>query len=163
MIPEIIYFRLALCFRETLQRETFTNNSIQIFLPTLGDDAVVGNNTEAAPLNIFFPPLLIPITPIDIIIEPRFVIHHYPVIQNFPVAGAASKTPPPRSDKKGQLLTPADGCGNSALGNNRIVGGGPAKNGAWPWMALLAYKAPPQLAHLIATFNCGGSIITTRK
>lgn len=36
-----------------------------------------------------------------------------------------------------RLPTPADGCGISPVKKSRIVGGVPAKNGAWPWMALL--------------------------
>lgn len=97
-------------------------------------------NASSAPLNILFPPLLIPITPIDVIIEPRFVTIHHVIHGHVPGApiGNVPGASPPRADKKGQLLTPADGCGFSALGNHRIVGGGPARNGAWPWMALLA-------------------------
>lgn len=34
--------------------------------------------------------------------------------------------------------------------------------GAWPWMVLLGYRPPPQLHYLGATFNCGGSLITTK-
>lgn len=78
------------------------------------------NLTLPAPgaLNILFPPLLIPLTPLDVIIEPYFIfeIEH---LQRLPA--------PPKN--AGKLLTPAEGCGFSALGNNRIVGGGPAKNG----------------------------------
>lgn len=34
-----------------------------------------------------------------------------------------------RTDIKGRLLTPEEGCGYSRVANTRIVGGGPAKNG----------------------------------
>lgn len=42
-----------------------------------------------------------------------------------------------RTDIKGRLLTPEEGCGYSKVSNTRIVGGVPAKVGAWPWIALL--------------------------
>lgn len=41
---------------------------------------------------------------------------------------------------KGRLLTPQEGCGYSKVLTKRIVGGGPAKNGAYPWMALLKFN-----------------------
>lgn len=45
-----------------------------------------------------------------------------------------------RTDIKGRLLTPEEGCGYSKVSNTRIVGGAPAKVGAWPWIALLGYS-----------------------
>lgn len=47
-----------------------------------------------------------------------------------------------RNDIKGRLLTPEEGCGFSKVAHThtRIVGGGPAENGAWPWLALLGFK-----------------------
>lgn len=38
-----------------------------------------------------------------------------------------------KSYPMGRLLTPEEGCGYSKVQNTRIVGGAPAKNGAWPW------------------------------
>lgn len=58
----------------------------------------------------------------------------------------------------GRLLGPEEGCGFSPIAHTRIVGGNPAKNGAWPWAALLGYSDP----NVGATFNCGGSLITSR-
>lgn len=51
---------------------------------------------------------------------------------------------------KGKLLSSKEGCGISKVGAPRIVGGSPAKNGAYPWMALLGYKQGMQIS-----FNCG--------
>lgn len=45
-----------------------------------------------------------------------------------------------RTDIKGRLLTPEEGCGYSKVSNTRIVGGVPAKVGAWPWLGLLGYR-----------------------
>lgn len=42
-----------------------------------------------------------------------------------------------RTDIKGRPLTPEEGCGYSKVANTRIVGGAPAKVGAWPWIALV--------------------------
>lgn len=39
----------------------------------------------------------------------------------------------PSDFPKGRLLTPEEGCGQSKVTNTRIVGGTPAKKGAWPW------------------------------
>lgn len=41
------------------------------------------------------------------------------------------------SQKPAHLPTPEEGCGISPVRKSRIVGGVPAKNGAYPWMALL--------------------------
>lgn len=83
---------------------------------------------EAESLKISFPPLVEPLTPSDVPITPKF-LH-----------AAPSQPRTPKGQINGRLLTPAEGCGHSPLGNNRIVGGGPAKNGAWPWMVLLGYR-----------------------
>lgn len=37
---------------------------------------------------------------------------------------------------KGRLLTPEEGCGYSKAQNNRVIGGAPAKIGAWPWYSI---------------------------
>lgn len=57
-----------------------------------------------------------------------------------------------------RLLTLEEGCGFSNVTHTRVVGGVPAKKGAYPWMALIGYTN---------NFNeigwkCGGSLITTR-
>lgn len=84
-----------------------------------------------------------------------------------------------RTDIKGRLLTPAEGCGFSKVPNTRIVGGSPAKKGeykqsslfgtddrkknnrkhfinlgAWPWIALLGHKDKMHI-----DFSCGKSKI----
>lgn len=51
---------------------------------------------------------------------------------------------------KGHLLSPKEGCGTSKVGAPRIVGGLPAKNGAYPWMGLLGFKMGQQIS-----FKCG--------
>lgn len=51
---------------------------------------------------------------------------------------------------KGKLLTPAQGCGFSTVNHKRIVGGSPAKQGAWPWLALLGYLDGKKV-----TLGCG--------
>lgn len=62
----------------------------------------------------------------------------------------------------GRLLTVEEGCGLSKVTQSKIVGGGVAKNGAWPFMALLGYEPLPHLASLGPRFLCGGSLITSR-
>lgn len=41
---------------------------------------------------------------------------------------------------KGRLLTSQEGCGYSKVLTKRIIGGAPAKNGAYPWMSLLRFN-----------------------
>lgn len=43
--------------------------------------------------------------------------------------GDKKPTTPVRTDIKGRLLTPEEGCGYSKVANTRIVGGSAAKNG----------------------------------
>lgn len=57
-----------------------------------------------------------------------------------------------------KLLTPDTGCGFSNVTHRRIVGGTPAKLGAFPWMALIGYSN--DLGE--TSFKCGGSLITKR-
>lgn len=54
------------------------------------------------------------------------------------------------ADVRGRLLTPAEGCGYSKVQNTRIIGGSPAKVGAWPWLGLLGYKIKDEIK-----FGCG--------
>lgn len=85
-----------------------------------------------------------------------------------------------KSYPKGRLLTPEEGCGYSKVQNTRIVGGAPAKNGAWPWY-VFKYKGskfgrkycyfllPYRLALLFCEDdeetwpNCGKSYISLSK
>lgn len=57
-----------------------------------------------------------------------------------------------------RLLTPEEGCGFSNATHTRVVGGQPAKKGAYPWMALVGYT--DNFGKL--GWKCGGSLITTR-
>lgn len=45
-----------------------------------------------------------------------------------------------RTDIKGRLLTPEEGCGFSKVQHKRIVGGGPAKNGKYKKINWLQIK-----------------------
>lgn len=63
-------------------------------------------------------------------IPPRRPIHS-------PSQRPSQGPPQGESQKPAHLPTPEDGCGISPVRHSRIVGGVPAKNGAYPWMALL--------------------------
>lgn len=63
-------------------------------------------------------------------IPPRRPIHS-------PSQGPSQGPPQGMSQRPAHLPTPEDGCGISPVRKSRIVGGVPAKNGAYPWMALL--------------------------
>lgn len=69
--------------------------------------------------------------------ELNFQIHFHSLGENSP------KSPETivRTDIKGRLLTPEEGCGYSKVSNTRIVGGVPAKVGAWPWIALVGSES----------------------
>lgn len=84
-----------------------------------------------------------------------------------------------RNDIKGRPLTAEEGCGYSKAANTRIVGGAPAKNGAYGWTALLAQKIGSSYAfrcgnnnkllvfqitysHWVCIYKTGGSLITSR-
>ncbi|CAG9797695.1 unnamed protein product [Chironomus riparius] len=74
----------------------------------------------------------------------------------------ATQPPPPQTSpaslsSRSQLFTPPR-CGMSKVPHNRVVGGAPAKQGGWPWMALLGYRN--DLGEL--GWKCGGSIISNR-
>lgn len=62
------------------------------------------------------------------------------------------------AEDKFQILTPDTGCGFSNVTQRRIVGGTPAKLGAFPWMALIGYTNELDET----SFKCGGSLITKR-
>jgi hypothetical protein len=57
-----------------------------------------------------------------------------------------------------KLLTPSEGCGFSNATHDKIVGGGDALIGEWPWMALLGYQNDQGKV----SFRCAASIITAR-
>lgn len=63
-------------------------------------------------------------------IPPRRPIHR-------PSQGPPQEPSQGMSQRPAHLPTPAEGCGISPVRKSRIVGGVPAKNGAYPWMALL--------------------------
>lgn len=67
-----------------------------------------------------------------------------------PTSSSTSSTQVPNTVSNTSLPTPADGCGISDVHKGKIVGGAPAKNGAWPWMALLGYRRGDSVS-----FNCG--------
>ncbi|KAH8398331.1 hypothetical protein KR215_008425 [Drosophila sulfurigaster] len=57
-----------------------------------------------------------------------------------------------------RLPTEEEKCGKQKkISFRKIVGGSPAKKGAWPWIALLAYDYG--FSH---AFKCGGTLITSR-
>ncbi|KAJ6643474.1 Venom serine protease Bi-VSP [Pseudolycoriella hygida] len=60
--------------------------------------------------------------------------------------------------EKYTLPTPEEGCGFSKVTHKKIVGGTPAKLGAWPWMALIGYTDNEG----DLTWRCGGSLITAK-
>lgn len=77
-----------------------------------------------------------------------------------PVTEAPPPAPPTQapSGLQSRLFTPEEGCGFSNETHNRVVGGVPARLGAWPWMALVGYKN--SLGEI--SFKCGGTLITSR-
>lgn len=56
------------------------------------------------------------------------------------------------------LPTPQEGCGVTNASARKIVGGGPAKIGAYPWAALIGYDD----GFGGISWKCGGSLITRR-
>ena len=79
--------------------------------------------------------------------------------QNGPPTEAPTQPPPTQTPiLAARLLTPREGCGFSNETHNRVVGGVPAKLGAWPWMTLIGYKN--SLGEI--SFKCGGSLISSR-
>lgn len=79
------------------------------------------------------------------------------------VAPPVSKPPPPKptlggTENVNTIPTPEDGCGISNNTFKKIVGGEPAKLGAWPWIALIGYRD----SFGTNSFKCGGALITQR-
>ncbi|EDV95836.1 venom serine protease Bi-VSP isoform X1 [Drosophila grimshawi] len=57
-----------------------------------------------------------------------------------------------------RLPTVEEGCGSTPKATfKKVVGGEPAKQGAWPWIALLGYDDGSS-----SPFKCGGTLITAR-
>lgn len=72
---------------------------------------------------------------------PRVLRINYIFERLFCLGGNAITKTIVRTDIKGRLLTPEEGCGYSKVANTRIVGGAPAKVGAWPWLALVGRES----------------------
>lgn len=70
---------------------------------------------------------------------------------------------PPQGMSQGpaHLPTPEDGCGISPVRKSRIVGGVPAKNGAYPWMALLGNFAKNEDEHVDLIQQINKCILTS--
>lgn len=84
------------------------------------DDLEIDDDNDIKDMDIdvddSFKPQMPPLTPADVDIQPSFGQVSSSLIPSF----------------AGRLLTPAEGCGFSPIGNtNRIVGGTPAKNGEY--------------------------------
>ncbi|XP_030560691.1 venom serine protease Bi-VSP [Drosophila novamexicana] len=78
--------------------------------------------------------------------------------------GQTVTTPPPvglvnLDEVPRRLPTVAEGCGATpkAAAFKKVVGGEPAKQGTWPWIALLGYDDGSS-----SPFKCGGTLITAR-
>ncbi|KAK0182378.1 hypothetical protein PV327_000525 [Microctonus hyperodae] len=77
----------------------------------------------------------------------------------FPNKPDPQPTSPPRpTSTYGPLLSPECGIANTTY--TRIVGGVPAKLGAWPWIAALGYRSAKNSNQ--PQWLCGGSLISSR-
>ncbi|XP_055540540.1 venom serine protease Bi-VSP-like [Wyeomyia smithii] len=57
---------------------------------------------------------------------------------------------------------PIEMCGMSNASHSRVVGGVDAQRGAWPWIAVLGYRASNFDLTTGFRFLCGGTLITSR-
>lgn len=70
----------------------------------------------------------------------------------------AGPNPTPRTNGNGRVSLNGQECGLSSVFDFRkVVGGEPAKLGAWPWITLLGYDVLEG-----SPFKCGGTLITER-
>lgn len=75
-----------------------------------------------------------------------------------PSSSTASPDDTTSGPLQARLLTVEDGCGFSNITHTRVIGGEPAKKGAWPWIVLVGYTN--NLGEL--SWKCGGTLITRR-
>lgn len=113
--------------------------------PSSYPTTIVGPSPPSYPTAIVGPsPPSVPINPT----QPLFAGPTQPVYPQLPA-------PPPIAT----TLLSSNQCGITNFTQTRVVGGGPARLGQYPWIAALGYRNPPSTGY---QFNCAGSLITLR-